>query len=74
MRAMARRAQGAGQEPANVDELLKAMTIEMFDRETIRVEGGIARTIREDETTTASIKGLKSAKAQETAIDLRPAP
>ena len=72
--AMARKAQEAGQGPSNVDELLKAMTIEMCDRATIRVEGGIARAFRENMTTITSIKGLKVTKAQVTAIDLRPAP
>jgi hypothetical protein len=72
--AMARKAQEAGQGPSNVDELLKAMTIEMYDRATIHVEGGIARALRENMTTITSIKGLKVTKAQVTAIDLRPAP
>jgi hypothetical protein len=55
-------------------EVIKAMTVTIDGETTIKVEGGIARSLREDSKTTLKAMGYTLTKTSVETISLRPAP
>jgi hypothetical protein len=61
------------QSGGQADEVLKAVTIVRYDMTTIDVEGGMARSYRQDSTISLSLQKLKVDKKEATTITVTPA-